>query len=307
MPTSREDRFIVRLLGTQEPTQSTNRGPIFDTFLSETMFVISPTNPLESPIMKIATWNVNSVKMRMPHVIEWIRDNQPEVLLLQELKSTEETFPYSEIEDLGYNVAVVGQKTFNGVGIISRSSIEVEHRRLPGDNSDEQARYIEALVGNIRVASIYLPNGNPVDTEKFSYKLNWMKRLNAHAQTLLPLEEATILGGDFNVCPTDDDVYDPDGFAGDALCHPHSRALYRTLHYQGFSDAIRAYHSQIGVYSFWDYQAGCWNKDQGLRIDHLLLSPQAADRLVASGIDKTPRGKEKPSDHTPVWCELADS
>ncbi len=256
--------------------------------------------------MKIATWNVNSIKMRMPHVVEWIRDNQPAVLLLQELKSTEETFPYGEIEDLGYNVAVVGQKTFNGVGIISQHAIEVEEKRLPGNESDEQARYLEALVGNIRVASIYLPNGNPVDTEKFSYKLDWMERLNAHAQALLELEEAIILGGDFNVCPTDDDVYDPDGFAGDALCHPHSRALYRTLGYKGFTDAFRAFHSQIGVYSFWDYQAGCWNKDQGLRIDHLLLSPQAADRLTGSGIDNIPRGKEKPSDHTPVWCELTD-
>jgi len=168
------------------------------------------------------------------------------------------------------------------------------------------ARYIEAIIGTIRVASLYLPNGNPVDTDKFSYKLRWMERLTAHARALLDYEETLVLGGDFNICPTDDDVYDPEGFAGDALCHPESRARFRTLSHLGLTDAVRLYHPQKGVYSFWDYQGGCWNYDQGLRIDHFLLSPQAADRLVGSGIDKGPRAKDKPSDHTPVWCELAD-
>ena len=258
-------------------------------------------------MIKIATWNVNSIKSRLPHVTAYLREAGPDVLLLQELKTTEDTFPRFDFEDLGYNLAVVGQKTYNGVAIISKLPIEVEQRTLPGDPGDEQARYVEAIVGSIRVASIYLPNGNPIDSEKFQYKLHWMDRLLAHTRTLLAYEEVLVLGGDFNVCPTDDDVYDPEGFAADALCHPDSRARFRTLCYLGLTDALRVLHPEQGLYTFWDYQAGCWNKDQGLRIDHLLLSPQAADRLIGSGVDKGPRGKEKPSDHTPVWCELADS
>ena len=258
--------------------------------------------------MNIATWNVNSIKVRLPHVTAYLREASPDVLLLQELKSPEEGFPRPEIEDVGYHVAVVGQKTFNGVGILAKQPIEVERRALPGDSTDEQARYIEATIGSahgsVRVASIYLPNGNPIGTEKFSYKLEWMDRLIAHVRTLLTYEEPFVLGGDYNVCPTDDDVYDPEGFAGDSLCHPETRTRFRTLCYLGLTEALRALHPQSGLYTFWDYQAGCWNKDQGLRIDHLLLSPQAADRLTASGVDKGPRGKEKPSDHTPVWCEL---
>lgn len=255
--------------------------------------------------MKIVTWNVNSIKSRLPHVMAFLQETSPDVLLLQELKTTEDNFPRNELEDLGFNLAIVGQKTYNGVAIVSKLPIEVEQRALPGDPSDEQARYVEAIVGTVRVASIYLPNGNPIDSEKFLYKVQWMDRLLAHARTLLAYEEVCVLGGDFNVCPTDDDVYDPEGFAADALCHPDSRARFRMLCHLGYTDAIRVHHPQLGVYSFWDYQAGCWNKDQGLRIDHFLLSPQAADRLIASGIDKGPRGKEKPSDHTPVWCELA--
>ena len=256
--------------------------------------------------MKIATWNVNSINVRLPHVTAYLREVSPDVLLLQELKSLEERFPQPEIEDVGYHVAVVGQKTFNGVGILAKHPIEVERRTLPGDSADAHARYIEATIGPVRVASMYLPNGNPIDTEKFSYKLAWMDRLIAHVGTLLTYEEALVLGGDYNVCPTDDDVYDPEGFANDALCHPETRARFQTLCYLGLTDAIRALHPQSGIYTFWDYQAGCWNKDQGLRLDHLLLSPQAADRLVDAGVDKGPRGKEKPSDHTPAWCNLAD-
>ena len=256
--------------------------------------------------MKIATWNVNSIKSRLQHVVAYLRDVSPDVLLLQELKSLEENVQQDEIENLGYNCAIVGQKTYNGVAILAKQPIEIEQRALPGDSTDKQARYVEAIIGKVRVASIYLPNGNPIDTEKFSYKLSWMDRLIAHTKMLLSYEETFVLGGDYNICPTDDDTYDPEGFAGDALCHPEARARFQALCYHGLTDALRVLHPQLGLYTFWDYQAGCWNKDQGLRIDHLILSPQATDRLLASGVDKGPRGKEKPSDHTPVWCELRD-
>ncbi len=254
--------------------------------------------------MKIATWNVNSIKVRIPHLMEWVKQANPDIVLLQELKTTEEQFPRMAIDELGYNVGVVGQKTYNGVAILSKAPLEVEQTHLPGDPSDEQARYIEAVVGDIRVASIYLPNGNPIGTEKFSYKLRWMDRLLAHARSLLALEEPVVLGGDFNVCPTDADVYDPRGFAGDALCQPETRSRFRALTHLGYTDALRALHPELGLYSYWDYQAGRWNRDEGLRIDHLMLSPQAADRLKVSNVDRNPRGMEKPSDHTPVWCEL---
>lgn len=257
--------------------------------------------------MKIATWNVNSIKVRIPHLMEWVKQAQPDVVLLQELKTTDEQFPREVIDELRYNVAVVGQKTYNGVAILSKMPLDVQQTALPGDSSDEQARYIEAIVDDIRVASIYLPNGNPVDTEKFSYKLAWMKRLIIHVRTLLSYEESLVLGGDFNVCPTDDDVYDPKGFADDALCRPESRARFRELCHLGFTDSLRALNPHPGLFTYWDYQAGRWNRDEGLRIDHLLLSPQAADRLLASGVDKGPRGMEKPSDHTPTWCELSNS
>lgn len=257
--------------------------------------------------MKIATWNVNSIKVRIPHLMEWIKQANPDIVLLQELKTTEDQFPRMAIEELGYNMAIVGQKTYNGVAILSKAPIEIEHTSLPGAPSDEQARYVEAVVGNVRVASIYLPNGNPLGTEKFSYKLAWLDRLITHAQLLLALEEAVVLGGDFNVCPTDHDVYDPMGFADDALCRPESRARFRALCHLGYTDALRALHPELGLYTYWDYQAGRWNRDEGLRIDHLLLSPQAADRLVAADVDRGPRGMDKPSDHTPVWCELSPS
>ncbi|MDR4494289.1 MAG: exodeoxyribonuclease III [Nitrospirales bacterium] len=255
--------------------------------------------------MKIATWNVNSIKVRIPHLMEWMAAANPDIVLLQELKITDDQFPRMAIDELGYNLATVGQKTYNGVAILAKEPIEVECTALPGDDSDEQARYVEAVVGQVRVASIYLPNGNPVDSEKFAYKLKWMDRLIEHARSLLALEEAVVLGGDFNVCPTDDDVYDPKGFAGDALCRPESRSRFRALSHLGYTDALRAFHSELGLYTYWDYQGGRWNRDEGLRIDHLMLSPQAADRLVASDVDRHPRGLEKPSDHTPVWCELS--
>ena len=212
-----------------------------------------------------------------------------------------------EISAAGYQAAVHGQKTYNGVAILSKQPIEDVTTGLPGDPEDEQARYIEGTVGGIRVASIYLPNGNPVDGPKFPYKLAWMDRLIAHVRdTLLPTEQPIVLGGDYNLVPGDDDVYDPVKWADDALCRPESRARFRHLMNLGLTEAWRAMHPTAAhQYSYWDYVQGRWQKDEGLRIDHLLLSPQAADRLTASAIDKTPRGKEKPSDHTPVWCEIA--
>ncbi|MEQ8505993.1 MAG: exodeoxyribonuclease III [Rhodospirillales bacterium] len=266
--------------------------------------------------MKIATWNVNSVKARLPRVQEWLADFQPDVALLQELKCVEEAFPRMEIEDLGYNVAVSGQKTYNGVAILSKHPMDVELTALPGDDGDEQARYIEAVINGgerpVRVASIYLPNGNPTrnddgsDHDKFTYKLGWMDRLVTHAKELLKTDDAFVLAGDYNICPTDADVYSPEKFADDALCRPESRARFRTLLNLGLTEAFTALNPGVHQYSYWDYTGGAWQKDNGLRIDHHLLSPQAADRLIACDIDKTPRGKEKPSDHTPVWIELAD-
>ena len=258
--------------------------------------------------MKIATWNVNSIKARLPRVLEWLAEAAPDVALLQETKTVDENFPALEIEDLGYNLAISGQKSYNGVAILSKRPIEDIVTRLPGDEDDEQARYIEAVIGELRVASIYLPNGNPVDGPKYPYKLAWMERLYDHAKNLLAHEECLVLGGDYNIAPADADVYDPPAWADDALCRPESRARFRAILHLGYTEAYRALHSAPGAYSFWDYQKGRWPRDEGLRIDHLLLSPQAADRLTACDIDKTPRGHgEKPSDHTPVWCELKDA
>lgn len=263
--------------------------------------------------MRIASWNVNSVKMRIGGVLAWLREARPDVVLLQEIKCQAEAFPRLEIEDLGYNLGVVGQKAYNGVAILSKHPLSVERTALPGEE-DGQARYVEGLIEGpardggravLRVASIYLPNGNPAGSEKFSYKLAWMERLRAHVETLLALEEVLVLGGDYNVAPTDDDVYDPVGWRDDALCRPESRARFRAILHLGLTDAYRALNPAPHAYTFWDYQQGRWSRDEGLRIDHLLLSPQAADRLLASGIDRGPRGRDKPSDHAPVWCELA--
>ncbi len=262
-------------------------------------------------MIKIATFNVNSIKARLPRVLGWLAEAKPDVVLLQEIKCTDDTFPRLEIEDMGYNVAVKGQKTYHGVAILSKFPLEDVTATLPGEEADDQARYIEAFVSAgkvpVRVASIYLPNGNPVESEKFPYKLRWLKRLRAHAKKLLTQEEVLVLGGDYNVAPTDDDVYDAEGWANDALCRKESRAGYRSILHLGLTDAFWALHPLPHSYTFWDYQAGAWNKDHGLRIDHLLLSPQAADRLQASGIDRKERGKEKASDHVPVWCELSVS
>lgn len=255
--------------------------------------------------IKIATFNVNSIKARLPNFLAWLKDFNPSVVLLQELKCIDEGFPRLEIEDAGYNVATHGQKTYNGVAILSKSPIEDVARGLPGDDSDVQARYIEGTVfGVVRVASIYLPNGNPIATEKFTYKIAWMERLKTHIKKNLVNNEIAIWGGDYNVIPKDDDVWSAKAMKDDALMQPESRAKFRSILHLGLTDALRAFHPQPHIYSYWDYQAGAWQKDNGLLIDHLLCSPQAADRLIASGVDKTPRGQEKASDHTPVWCEL---
>jgi exodeoxyribonuclease-3 len=255
--------------------------------------------------MKIATWNVNSIKVRLPLLLEYLRETEPDVVLLQELKAKDEAFPELEIGDLGYNCAVWGQKSYNGVAILSKMPLDDVARGLPGGDGDEQARYIEAETGGIRLASLYAPNGNPLGTDKFDYKLAWMDRLIAHASELAESDSPFVLGGDYNVCPADVDAYDPAEFADDAICQPEIRAKYRELMFGGLTDSFRALHpDEAQAYSYWSYQAGAWRKGHGVRIDMLLLSSHLADRLVASDIDMKPRAQAKASDHTPVWCEL---
>ena len=256
--------------------------------------------------MKIATWNVNSVKARLGPLLAWLESAAPDVLLLQETKCVDGEFPRLEIETKGYAVALHGQKTYNGVAILSRLPLADVRLRLPGGEHDEQARWIEATVADkLRVVSLYLPNGNPAPGEKFDYKLAWMRRMIERGRALLDAGLPTVLGGDYNVCPTDEDVYDPAAWRTDALCRPESRALFRELVYLGFTEAFRALHPKArNSYTFWDYQSAAWDRDAGLRIDHLLLSPRAADLLREAEIDKGPRGGDKPSDHTPVWCAL---
>jgi exodeoxyribonuclease-3 len=259
-------------------------------------------------LMKIATFNVNSIRRRVGALCKWLQDASPDVVLLQELKALPEQVPIMEIEALGYRVELVGQKAYNGVAIVSRHPITITQRALPGESGDDHARYIEGDIsspgGVVRVASIYLPNGNPAPGDKFDYKLRFLNRLREHAKELLDLEMPVVLGGDYNVVPTDHDVYDPVGQADDALCRPETRQAYRCLVNLGYTESYRALHPNRIEYSFWDYQAGSWQKNNGWRIDHLLLSPQAADRLLACEIDRGPRGLPEASDHTPVWCEL---
>lgn len=260
--------------------------------------------------MRIATWNVNSVNARLETVLRWFREAAPDVACLQEIKCVDEKFPREAFESLGYNVAVNGQKTYNGVALLSKSPIEDVRRGLPGDDADDHARYIEAVVSGpvpVRVASIYLPNGNPVGTDKFAYKLAWMGRLNAHARDLLALEERLVLAGDYNVIPNTGDCEDPVAWAGDALFQPESRAAYRALQWLGLTDAYMQADGAPGGYTFWDYQAGAWPRNNGIRIDHALLSPQAADALAGVTIHRDVRGWDKPSDHVPVVVELADA
>ena len=263
--------------------------------------------------MRIATWNVHSVNARLERVLEWFESASPDVAVLQEIKCLDEKFPVEGFERLGYNVAVHGQKTYNGVAMLSKYPMEDVRRGLPfrnedDDEVDEQSRYIEALIGAptpFRVAGIYLPNGNPVDTEKFTYKLAWMRRLQAHAQRLLALEEPLVIAGDYNVIPEPEDVANPEAWVNDALFRPESRGAFRALKNLGFTDAYMQADGAPHGYTFWDYQAGAWPRNLGIRIDHLLLSPQAADKLQGVVIHRDERDKEKPSDHVPVVVELS--
>lgn len=260
--------------------------------------------------MKIATWNVNSINARLPRILEWFDAAAPDVACLQEIKCVDDKFPALEFEDRGYHVAVHGQKSYNGVALLSKHPIEEVRRGLPGDEDDEQARYVEALVTPedaraVRVGGLYLPNGNPAPGPKFDYKIAWMERLIAHAQSLLDTEEAFVLCGDYNVMPEAIDVHDPAAWEGDALYRSESRGAFRTLLNLGLTEAFRERRPDDVAYTFWDYQGGAWAKDHGIRIDHHLLSPQAADRLEDVGVDKLERAKEKPSDHVPVWITLA--
>ncbi len=260
-------------------------------------------------MLKIATWNVNSIKQRQDAAQAWLKAAAPDVLCLQELKCQTEAFPRGAFEDLGYNCAVLGQKSFNGVAILSKYPIDSTVTALPGDGADGQARYIEAAISlpggkAIRVASIYAPNGNPMPSPKFDYKLAWLDRLKAHTQTLLAYEEVLALAGDYNIIPRPADVYDPAAWAEDALFRLESRQAFRRVLHLGLTDAVLACDSRGGQYTFWDYQAGAWQKDWGLRIDHILLSPQALARLDSAWIDRKPRNWDKPSDHTPVLISL---
>ena len=259
--------------------------------------------------MKIATWNINGIKARIEAATTWLKSASPDIACLQEIKCVDEAFPKEVFEELGYNVAVHGQKGFNGVALLSKLPFDEVRPRLAGDPDDVQARYLEALIsvpsGALRLINIYLPNGNPTGTEKFVYKLAWMTRLKEHIKTLLANEETMVITGDFNVIPAPEDVYNPSAWMDDALFRAESRAHFQALVNLGLTDAFRACHDEPHRYTFWDYQAGAFQKNQGLRIDHLLLSPQAADRLQACEIDAGPRSWEKPSDHVPIWIELA--
>ncbi len=254
--------------------------------------------------MKIASYNINGIKARLPRLLEWLKESDVDVALLQEIKSQDAPFPREAIEDLGYNVETHGQKGFNGVAILSKYPIEDVVRGLPGDDSDEQARWIEASIKTVRICGLYLPNGTPCPGPKFDYKLAWMQRLYDRAQALLQGEEVALMAGDYNIIPQPEDAHNIEDWQGDALYHPKSVAAYRRVQNLGFTDALRALNPAPLTYTFWDFQAGAWNRNNGIRIDHFLLSPQAADRLKACEIDRHMRGREKPSDHVPIWVEL---
>ncbi len=259
--------------------------------------------------MKIVSYNLNGIRARMARLVEYLDEQKPDVLCLQEIKCDDDAFPIGEIRAAGYDGVWHGQKGFNGVAILTPGGTATLRRvGLPGDPDDTHSRYIEAEVGGVTVASIYLPNGNPVGTEKFAYKLAWMDRLRAHALELLAEERPVVLAGDWNVIPSDDpdDVFSAKAMASDALMQPESREAFRRILNLGFTDSIRARYPEGALYTFWDYPAGCWQRDAGFRIDHLLLSAQAADRLLDAGVDKEYRGREKASDHAPTWVTIED-
>ena len=255
--------------------------------------------------MKIVSYNVNGIKARLPRLLEYLADQQPDVVCLQELKASDETFPIADIREAGYGAVWHGQKGFNGVAVLAKGVEPTERQRgLEGDPEDLHSRYLECDVGGLVVASIYLPNGNPLPGPKFDYKLRWIERLSRRASQLLRDEAPAVLAGDYNVIPNDDDTFSVRAMASDALMQPESRAGFRALVAQGWTDALRVRHPTGGVWTFWDYQAGAWQRDAGFRIDHLLLSPQGEESLIEAGVDKEYRGREKASDHAPTWARL---
>jgi len=259
--------------------------------------------------MRIASFNINGIKARLAALTEWLDGAAPDVVLLQEIKSVDANVPRDEIEALGYQIETHGQKSFNGVAILSKHPLEDVARGLPGDDSDAQARWIEATVsgenGAVRLCGLYAPNGNPAPGPKYDYKLAWMARLEERARALIAEEMPALMAGDYNVIPEPRDARNPDAWAEDALFLPQTRAAWRRIRHLGLHDATREVSQEAGVYTFWDYQRGAWERDDGIRIDHILMTPQAADRLVAAGIDSAVRGGDKPSDHVPVWVDLA--
>ena len=268
---------------------------------------VAPVFQFEICLMKIASFNINGIKARTPALINWLKESKTDVALLQEIKSVDEAFPKETFEDLGYNVETHGQKSFNGVAILSKYPLREIRRGLPGDKSDEQARWIEGTIcasNEIKICCLYLPNGNPLPGPKYDYKLAWMDRLYLRAQKLLRSEQTSLMAGDFNIIPQTEDAATPEVWENDALFKLESRAKYRKILNLGFSDAFRACNDGPGHYSFWDYQAGAWDRNDGIRIDHFLLSPNCADLLTDCKIDSDIRAHEKPSDHVPIWIEL---
>ena len=258
--------------------------------------------------MRIATWNINGIKARVDNLLRWLRESAPDVVCLQEIKCADDGFPSGPIEELGYSVAVHGQKGFNGVALLSRFNIEDVQKGLPAVDGDAQARFISGLIaapeGICRVVSAYMPNGNPIGSDKFAYKLDWLERLTDWARHELDREEALLIAGDYNVIPAPIDAKYPDNWVTDALYTPEAKAAFRKLSALGLMDAVRSVADGGGIYTFWDYQAGAWQRNNGIRIDHILLSPEAADRLRQAGIDRHVRTWERPSDHVPVWVDL---
>jgi exodeoxyribonuclease-3 len=256
-------------------------------------------------LMKIATFNINGINRRLPNLLGWLRASAPDAVCLQELKATDRSFPHAAIRDAGYGAVWRGQRTWNGVAILARNATPVLTRSdLPGDPDDPQSRYVEAAVGGVLIASIYLPNGNPQPGPKFDYKLAWFERLIAHASEIAALGVPAVLAGDYNVVPTDQDIYSTRSWAKDALLQPASRAAFRRLLDRGWTDAIRTLHPSAPMYTFWDYKRDRWRRDAGLRLDHLLLSAPLVSRLTGAGVDRDIRGHAGASDHAPAWIVL---
>jgi len=256
-------------------------------------------------VIKVASFNINGIKARLPRLLEWLEETRPTIACLQEIKSMDENFPAAELEKIGYRTIWHGQKGFNGVAILTDGEAPVEVQRgLAGEPEDDHSRYIEADVAGIRVACIYLPNGNPQPGPKFDYKLRWMARLRTRMAEIAAEEVPAVVLGDYNVIPEDKDVWSPAAMANDALMQPESRDAYSRLLGDGWTDALNLHNPRGGIWTYWDYQAGAWQRDHGFRIDHALLSPELADRLVACGVDKSHRGREKASDHAPVWVQF---